>query len=128
MLAFRHKVIKYIWFMILIGVVVESLIPHASPEAKKSIVSNLLHLGCYAILAFLPVYYSINVAQGLYLAILMAIVGSGVEFLQLYIPGRECSATDIFMNNIGVGLGTILGAILRFTRRSEAGKHNESKS
>jgi VanZ family protein len=128
MLAFRHKVIKYIWFIILIGVVVESLIPHASPEARKSIVSNLLHLGCYAILAFLPVYYSFNVAQGLYLAILMAIVGSGVEFLQLYIPGRECSAIDIFMNNIGVGLGTILGAVFRFTRRSEARKHVESKS
>jgi VanZ family protein len=127
MQLFRSKIIQYSWFLLLGGIVIKSLIPYASPEAEKSVFSQMLHLGSYAILAFLPVYDCLNVTQGLYLAILMAIIGSGVEFLQLYIPGRECSAMDIFMNNIGAGLGTFFGAVFRFKKKTKAGKHVESK-
>jgi VanZ family protein len=42
----------------------------------------------------------------------------GLEFLQLWIPGRYCSMLDVVLN----GMGAFLGGALAFAWRPEAGK------
>jgi VanZ family protein len=127
MLWFRSKIFKYIWLILFCAVVIESLIPYGSPEINNNYSDILLHLLCFFVLAFLPVYDSANVLQGLYLALLVAIIGSGLELLQLFLPGRDCSPVDIFTNNIGVVLGVLVGAIVRFfKRKTKVGKQLES--
>lgn len=118
MLGFQSKLVATIWLGIVAVVLVESLVPYGSPQLAQHHGDIVLHLICFYLLALLPMYNAVTVRQGVFLALLMAVVGAGIEMAQLYIPGRDCSAGDIFTNNLGVALGVLMGGLLRWKRKA----------
>jgi len=118
MLGFQSKLTAVVWLIILAIVLVESLVPHGSPQLAQQYGDVVVHLVCFYFLALLPVYNAVTIRHGLFLALLMAVLGAGIEMAQLYIPGRDCSVGDIVTNNLGVVLGILLGGLLRWKNKT----------
>jgi VanZ family protein len=114
---FRGKMTSYVWFILIVGVTVQSILPYASTKIAGTFINKILHVGCFFILAFLPAYDFMNRSQGIYVALSMAILGYALQYLHNYIPGRHYFAVDMIANNIGVALGLVTGLIARFFRR-----------
>lgn len=69
------------------------------------------------ILLFLPFGYFAS-ATALRACLMGAILSLGLEFLQLWIPGRYCSMLDVLLN----AAGAFLGGALAFAWHPETGK------
>lgn len=95
-------------------VVAGTLLPaSAGPLVALSFVNDkVLHFAAYALLAFLPSLHESRSTVGA-LAGLMISVGAGLEFAQLYSPGRTFEPLDILANALGVFCGLALGLPLR---------------
>ncbi len=128
MLGFHSKIVAVVWLGILAIVLVESLVPYGSPSLAQHYGDIVLHLICFFFLAFLPTANAVRIRQGLFLALLMAVLGAGVEMAQLYIPGRDCSPADIFTNNIGVMLGVGVGGLWRWKQKANGECSGEPSS
>jgi VanZ family protein len=122
MKLFRGNKTAYIWFILILGVTVQSILPYASTKIAGTFINKILHVGCFFLLAFLPTYDFVNRSQGIYVGLSMAILGYVLQYLHNYIPGRHYLATDMIANNIGVALGLITGLIARFFKRINRAK------
>jgi hypothetical protein len=60
MRLFRNKTSYYIWFIFLIGIIGQSLLPYASTKVAETYINTFLHVACFFILAFLPTYDLVN--------------------------------------------------------------------
>ena len=94
-------------------------------------VQNLLHIPAYMLLAILWFQvlhrYSISLRRQIILSLLLSsLIGVLNEFIQLAVPGRYSSLTDVVLNSVGIILGTVLycklqGAGDSFARRLVCG-------
>jgi VanZ family protein len=114
------------WLALLFTVVVilimaGSLMPMAEiPEQKKtvwekimSVITNLMHIPMYGVLTLVSLYYfeciRFSRLGGAVVSVLIAMsVGALVEGLQMYVPGRFGSLSDIGLNAAGMAGGLIL--------------------
>ncbi|MGQ9919931.1 MAG: VanZ family protein [Desulfobacca sp.] len=125
MLGFQTKAYSFIWWLLLGLVLLESLLPYGTPSLAQDYGDIALHFCCFFLLAFLPVYDVSHIRQGLFLALLMAIVGAAIEMAQLFLPGRDCSPLDIFTNNLGVVTGLLAAALCRGRKKIKEKEYGE---
>ncbi len=72
----------------------------------------------YSILSIIPALTFGWTRKGVLACLAMAVLGFGLEFGQLYVPGRSFETGDILANGLGVLIGLISGSIIRWFRRS----------
>ena len=96
--------------------------PHNRRFISDVLVNVFLYipLGASAWLAFRRHLHPFLAAM---LAISLGIaLSASAEMLQLFIPGRDCSALDLTNNSIGTALGVLLGVPLTGIRRERLGR------
>jgi VanZ family protein len=114
------------WLALLFAVVVilimaGSLVPVAEiPEQEKtfwekmmSVITNLMHVPMYGVLTLVSLHYfdciRYSRKKGVVVSILIAMsVGILNEILQIFVPGRYGSLTDIILNVFGIIAGVVL--------------------
>ena len=79
-----------------------------------SVVRNLMHVPMYGVLTLVLLHYFECIrfsrpAGALVSAVMAMFLGIAVELLQIYVPGRYCSISDIGLNFAG-----IIGAMILF--------------
>jgi VanZ family protein len=70
------------------------------------------HFGAYAMLGFLPAIHE-RMQVVLLAALCLAAMGIGLEFGQLYSPGRSFEIADMIVDGLGICLGLAVGIPLR---------------
>jgi VanZ family protein len=106
---------------VVILIMAGSLMPMAEiPESEKtwqekimSMIFNLMHVPMYGVLTLVSLYYFAHIRfsrrAGTIVTIVIAMsVGGLVEVLQMYVPGRFGSLSDIGLNAAGMAGGLIL--------------------
>jgi len=105
-----------VWATAIVGVSIGSLLPASSLPMQLldqlHVPDKLQHFGAYAVLAFLPALHERSrfvrcAGVGLML------LGLGLEFGQLYSPGRSVDMGDAVANAFGVCCGVILAIPFR---------------
>jgi VanZ family protein len=92
-------------------------------EKMRSVIFNLMHVPMYGVLTLVSLHYFdyIRFSRGAGAAVSVVIamsVGVLVEVLQIYVPGRYGSLSDIGLNAAGI----VGGLILFFKIRHKAGE------
>jgi VanZ family protein len=121
----RHCRKKY-WLMLLFAAVLilimaGSLMPVAEiPEQEKtvwekvmSVIFNLMHIPMYGVLTLVALHYFdcirfSRLAGAAVSAVIAMSVGILNEILQIFVPGRYGSLTDIVLNVFGIIAGMVL--------------------
>lgn len=70
------------------------------------------HFGAYAMLAFLPAIHE-RLQVVLLAALCIAAMGIGLEFGQLFSPGRSFEIADMIADGLGICFGLAVGIPLR---------------
>jgi len=114
---------------VVILILAGSLMPMAEiPEQEKtvwekimSVITNLMHVPMYGVLTLVSLYYfeciRFSRPGGAVVSALIAMaVGVVVEVLQIYVPGRYGSFSDIGLNTVGMVGG--IGVFFRIRRKT----------
>ena len=113
----RERIGLVIWFLAICITTVGSLTPSASlPELKAN--DKGLHFITYSILSFIPALTFGWTRKVVLACLAMVVLGLGLEFGQLWIPGRSFETSDILANGLGVLIGLISGIMVRRLRAS----------
>ncbi len=108
----REKVGLTVWLLAICITTVGSLTPSASlPELNAN--DKSLHLLNYSILSIIPALTFGWTRKGILACLTMVVLGLGLEFGQLYVPGRSFELNDILANGLGVLIGLISGSMIR---------------
>jgi len=113
-------VVRALWMLSLLAVVVGSLLAANSAPmrliAELSINDKIQHFAAYSLLVLLPTLHERQsiVALAVAGALLM---GVGLEFAQLYSPGRTFDLLDMRADAFGVSMGLTAGIPLRRAAR-----------
>jgi len=89
-----------------------SLAPALAPPSAFQL-DKLIHLVVYGGLATVGCLPCDRVTRGLPVAIMLIVLGGGIEIAQSFVPGRFPSVGDFIANTIGVLLGISLSRLLR---------------
>jgi len=108
--------IQFIWGISILLVVCLSLTPRMEIPYHFSGADKLAHFAAYTWLAMLPFFGFAGRRTALTGALLMALLGIGLECAQCYVPGREFSFFDILANSAGVTIGIVVTGYIK-TRR-----------
>ena len=77
---------------------------------------KLYHFLAYFWLSFLPFFGFVSAKKALAWALLMILLGIGLEFVQGFLPGRLFSIWDMVANSVGAGTGILCGMSIRAGR------------
>ncbi|MBN2061474.1 MAG: VanZ family protein [Deltaproteobacteria bacterium] len=102
-----------LWFFSILAVSYLSIIPKVETPIDFDNSDKVYHALAYLWLSFLPYVGFMNKKRALLSALLMIVLGMGLEFCQIFIPEREASIPDIIANSIGVIIGIVSGNALR---------------
>ncbi len=109
------------WAVALLLVMTGSLLPASSAPilalGRLQISDKLLHFLAYAILGALPALHESGRAIALVCAILIA-VGIGLEYGQLFSPGRSFELLDMAADAAGIASGVLAGLLVRISART----------
>lgn len=91
-----------------------SLPPAATGWISWSLLNNILHVPAYLLLAWV-LYFCVNGKTGPRMAVVVAVMiaaayGGLMELMQISVPGRYASLTDMALNTIGATAGAVLAA------------------
>lgn len=101
-----------VWFLAICIITAGSLAPSASlPDFSAN--DKGLHFITYLILSILPALTYGWTKKGVLACLTMVVLGLGLEFGQLYVPGRSFETSDILANGLGVLIGLVSGIIVR---------------
>ncbi len=113
----RERIGLAVWFLAICITIVGSLTPSASLLELKAN-DKSLHFITYSILSIIPALTFGWTKKGVLACLAMAGLGFGLEFGQLYVPGRSFETGDILANGLGVLVGLISGTMVRRFRGS----------
>ena len=112
----RKGLLRFVWLLVVLAVVVGSLLPADSLPMQMldrlRVGDKIQHFGAYATLAFLP---AVHERWKFVVAVALAAVamGVGLEFGQLYSPGRSFEVADMIADAMGVCFGLGIGIPVR---------------
>ena len=117
MTAPRHRgPLRVLWLLSIVTVVIGSLLPADSEPiqalTRLNISDKIEHLAAYFVIAFLPAIHE----RRLFVCVWVlgaAALGVGLEYGQLYSPGRAFEVADITADILGVIIGVLVGLRLR---------------
>lgn len=107
----KNPVLIIIWLCLGAGFFALSLVPnlvYMPPFADK-----MLHINAYALFVILPMVFLKDVRYALGLAVILFMIGIGMEFAQTLVSGRNASLEDALANAAGIGAGLIIGGLYR---------------
>lgn len=114
----RERIGLAVWFLAICIITVGSLTPGASlPDFSAN--DKILHLLNYSILSIIPALTFGWSRKGVLACLAMVVLGLGLEFGQLYVPGRSFESNDILANGLGVLIGLVSGIMVRRFRGSK---------
>ena len=99
---------QFFWFLSIILVSYLSLIPRIQIPYEFSGADKLGHFLAYLWLGILPFFGFARLQVAFTGALLMILLGVGLEFAQSYVPGRSFSVADMAADCAGVILGVFL--------------------
>lgn len=117
---------SFLVFVVLF-IVYGSLFPfdfHEEPDPLATLITRASFFGNVAdalenFLLFVPLGFALHAAfprthQRLIAALLaLLVLGLGIQLIQLYLPSRTASLSDVFWNGIGLGVGLLFARALR---------------
>jgi len=112
-----HKFIIIVWIISIGTVSYLSITPQVEFPIYFRWSDKLYHFLAYSWLSILPFFEFANAKKALAWALLMVLLGIGLEFAQDFVPGRFFSIWDMFANSLGVSAGILCGMSIR------AGRH-----
>jgi VanZ family protein len=101
-------IVQFFWFLSIILVSYLSLTPHIQIPYEFSGADKLAHFLAYLWLGILPFFGFARLRAALTGALLMILLGVGLEFAQSYVPGRNFSVADMAADCAGVVSGIFL--------------------
>ena len=101
-------IVQFFWFLSIILVSYLSLIPRIQIPYEFSGADKLGHFLAYLWLGILPFFGFARLRVAFTGALLMILLGVGLEFVQSYVPGRNFSVADMAANCAGVVSGIFL--------------------
>ncbi len=107
------NVILLIWIISIAFVSYLSLIPHVEFPLDFWSADLVYHALAYAWLSVLPFFVFMQLRAAQTGAVIMILLGTGLEFLQMFIPGRFFSVADMIANGFGAGAGLFFGRYLK---------------
>jgi VanZ family protein len=114
--AQRKTLLRVIWSVAILTIILGSLLPARSLPMRMldqlDLNDKLEHFVAYAVLAFLPAIHE-RLQGVLVTAVCIAALGIGLEFGQLYSPGRSFEIADIIAEGLGICFGLAVGLPLR---------------
>lgn len=114
--AQRKTLLRVIWLLAILTVILTSLLPARSLPMRiigqLEVSDKIEHFAAYAMLAFLPAIHE-RLQVVLIAALCIAALGIGLEFGQLYSPGRSFEIADMIADALGICFGLAVGLPLR---------------
>ena len=101
-------IVQYSWFLSIILVSYLSLTPLIQVPYEFIGADKLGHFLVYLWLGILPFFGFARLRVAFTGALLMILLGAGLEFAQAYVPGRNFSVADMAANCAGVVAGIFL--------------------
>ena len=101
-------IVQFFWLISIILVSYLSLIPRIQIPYEFSGADKLGHFLAYLWLGILPFFGFARLRAAFTGALLMILLGVGLEFAQFYVPGRNFSVADMAADCAGVVLGIFL--------------------
>lgn len=106
---------KAIFFTLWVGCVLATIglavMPGGVPAHNGA--DKMLHLLVFCILMLWPATTFDTVKNVAISAVILLLLGIGMEFLQRFIPGRTSEVMDVVYNTGGLAAGTIIGFLFR---------------
>lgn len=106
----------YLWISSIVLLCTMSVVPSFHPPEKADFI---LHLLGYCLLALFPLVCFRRRDFAFMAAAAAPTLGLWLEYVQDHIEGRNFSAEDMLANNIGAGIGIVVGLVLRLIRKSQ---------
>ena len=100
--------VRIVWLLSIFLVSYLSLLPRMEIPYTFSGADKLVHFLAYLWLASLPFLGFVRMRHALVAALLMIVLGCGLELAQYWVPGRQVSPADMLANSTGVGVGIFL--------------------
>jgi hypothetical protein len=107
------NVILLIWIISMAFVSYLSLVPRVEFPLEFWSADLLYHALAYAWLSVLPFFVFMRVRTAQAGALMMILLGTGLEFLQMFMPGRFFSLADMIANCFGAVSGLFVGRHLK---------------
>jgi len=101
-------IVQFLWFLSIILVSYLSLTPRIQIPYEFSGADKLGHFLAYLWLGILPSFGFARLRVAFTGALLMILLGVGLEFAQSYVPGRNSSVADMAAGCAGVVSGIFL--------------------
>ncbi len=111
--SFFRKSVALVWFFLLSIDIYYSLTPTIPVPLPFDNSDKILHFFTYGILGGLPGLFSKTVRRFVFFVLLVMAVGTGLEFCQYFVPGRDFSLLDMTANNLGALSSLFLVTTLR---------------
>ena len=114
--VYRSRTVLLLWAGLLLLVGAGEVLPWNSLPMELLSGSHLsdkvMHFSAYAVLALVPAV-GFQFSAALPCLIATELVGVGLEFSQLLVPGRSCDVYDVAANTVGVLAGAALAIVIR---------------
>lgn len=91
------------------------------PQALDITMHNgdkILHMTVFMVLTFIPVLTFDKMRSAMLGVVFLALLGTGIEFTQHFMPSRTADIMDVASNMVGIAFGMIVGWALRGSYQS----------
>ena len=102
------KIAQVIWISSIFLVSYFSLIPRIDLPQTFSGADKIVHFLAYFWLSAVPFFGFSEIKRAIKAALWMIGLGIGLEFGQIWVPGRQLSLMDMIANSAGVAVGILL--------------------
>ena len=106
--SFFRKTLALVWVVLLCIDIYYSLTPTIPVPLPFDNSDKILHFFTYGILGGLPGLFSKTVRGFVVCVLVVMVVGTGLEFCQYFVPGRDFSLLDMSANNLGALCSLVL--------------------
>ncbi|HDZ90405.1 MAG TPA: hypothetical protein ENH37_06985 [Deltaproteobacteria bacterium] len=117
------RIFQVLWFVSIILVSYLSLTPRIQIPYEFSGADKLGHFLAYLWLAVLPFYVFKRPRSALMGALLMIVLGVGLEFAQIHVPGRNFSLWDMAADCAGAVAGILVSGRVKRSDMRLAGEN-----
>ena len=108
--------LRGLWILAMFFVLIGSLLPSDTEPIQLlnslGINDKILHFLAYAVIAFIPAIHE-KAAISLWAGVAAVALGIGLEYAQVYAPGRNFDQGDMAANALGVAFGLLIGMPLK---------------
>ena len=101
-----------VWALCLIAITLGSLLPNIYVPEEYHL-DKLIHGSSYAGLAFLSYFFTKNRRLFVSILIMLVLIGSAIEILQIFMPPRDGTIGDFAADSVGVICGAFLAVRLK---------------